>query len=150
MMSSQIFMKVKRSTLVGMAASCVFVKWNSEFERDISAAKWKWVRHANGLRLKVVLTLAALLLVDLAGVAQIVKSENVLHLRLSVDNGAGALLDASLNLLAEEALQVVGLLVGDQRGQVLEQFHDFVFSQVRVRVGQYLVVLIDLKCVHFF
>lgn len=37
--SSQIFMKVNISTLVGMEASCAFVKWNSELARVVSAKK---------------------------------------------------------------------------------------------------------------
>lgn len=37
--SSQVFMKVNRSTLLGMTASCALVKWNSEFARVLSATK---------------------------------------------------------------------------------------------------------------
>ena len=46
--SSQIFIKVNMSTLVGMEASCAFVKWNSEFARVVRALKngyislWMW------------------------------------------------------------------------------------------------------------
>ena len=37
--SSQIFMKVNMSTLVGMEASCAFVKWYSELARVVRALK---------------------------------------------------------------------------------------------------------------
>ena len=35
--SSQIFMKVNMSTLVGIEASCALVKWYSEFARVVKA-----------------------------------------------------------------------------------------------------------------
>ena len=66
------------------------------------------------------LTLAALLFADVARVLQVVESEDVLHLGLGVDDGARAVLHAGLDLLAEELLEVVWLLVGQQSGHVLE------------------------------
>ena len=61
----------------------------------------------------------ALLLGDVAGVLEVVQGEDVLHLSLSVDDRAGTILNASLNLLAQELLQVVWLLVGEQSCQIL-------------------------------
>ena len=65
------------------------------------------------------LTFAALLLGDVALVLQVVEGEDVLHLSLGVDDGSGAILDAGLDLLAQELLHVVWLLVGQKRCQVL-------------------------------
>lgn len=67
----------------------------------------------------VVLTFAALLFADVAGVLQVVQSEDILHLSLGVDNGSGATLDASFDLLGQELLEVVWLLVRQKRRQVL-------------------------------
>ena len=56
----------------------------------------------------------------MTGVLQVVESEDVLHLGLCVHDGAGAVLHSGLDLLAQELLEVVWLLVGQQSGQVLE------------------------------
>ena len=68
----------------------------------------------------VKLTFAALILADVTRVLQVVKGEDVLHLSLSVDNGAGAVLHACFDLLAQELLHVVWLLVGEKSCQVLK------------------------------
>ena len=69
--------------------------------------------------MKKILTFAALVLADVAGVLQVVESEDVLHLGLGVDDGTGAVLDTCLNLLAQELLHVVWLLVRQKRSKVL-------------------------------
>ena len=46
----------------------------------------------------------------MTGVLQVVQGEDVLHLSLSVDDRAGAILHARLDLLTQELLHVVGLL----------------------------------------
>ena len=69
--------------------------------------------------MKKILTFAALVLADVARVLQVVEGEDVLHLGLGVDDGAGAVLHASLNLLAQELLHVVWLLVCQKRSKVL-------------------------------
>ena len=56
----------------------------------------------------------------MTGVLQVVQSEDVLHLGLCVHDGARAVLHSGLDLLAQELLEVVWLLVGQQSGQVLE------------------------------
>ena len=65
------------------------------------------------------LTFAALLLVNVARVLEVVQREDVLHLSLRVHDGARAILHARLDLLAEELFHIVGLLVGQERGQIL-------------------------------
>jgi len=81
-------MKVNISTLVGIEASCAFVKWNSEFARVVKAAHTITKLDTSvteNAELKI-LTFAALILADVAGGLQIVECEDVLHLSLSVDN----------------------------------------------------------------
>ena len=56
----------------------------------------------------------------MTGILQVVKREDVLHLSLGVDDGAGAVLDARLDLLGQELVQVVRLLKREQGRQVLE------------------------------
>lgn len=70
-------------------------------------------------RVEIFLTFAALFLADVSRVLQVVQRENVLHLGLSVDDRASAVLDACLDLLAQELLHIVWLLVRQKRGQVL-------------------------------
>ena len=118
------------STLVGMEASWALVKWNSELARVVRAVILKNTQN-KALQLHVrtilklmkkrwcLLTFAALLFADVAGVLQVVKSEDILHLSLGVDDGSGATLDASFNLLGQELLEVVWLLVRQKCRQVL-------------------------------
>ena len=76
--------------MVGMEASCAFVKWNSELARVVSAKKklLRWCPlHINKPRRKILLlTFAALLFADVTGVLKIVEGEDVLHLSLCVDD----------------------------------------------------------------
>ena len=67
------------------------------------------------------LTFSALILADVARVLKVVKCEDVLHLSLSVDDRAGAILDSCLDLLAKELLKVVWLLVSQECRQVLSE-----------------------------
>ena len=65
--------------------------------------------------------LAALLLGDVAGALQVVERENVLQLLVGVDDGAGSVLFSNLYLVDQELLNIVGLLVRQQSGQVLKR-----------------------------
>ena len=138
--SSQIFMKVNMSTLVGMEASWAFVKWYSELASVVKAKNICQLQKAmNGLEeyQRCFLTFAALLLADVTRVLQVVQSKDVLHLSLGVDDGTGAVLDAGLNLLAEELFHVVWLFVRQKSSQVLNfKYHTseliaFLFTEFR-------------------
>ena len=65
------------------------------------------------------LTFAALILSDVVLALQIVQGEDILHLSVSVDDGALTVLLAGFNLRYEEVLNVVRLLVCQKGGQVL-------------------------------
>lgn len=117
--SSHTFMKVKRSTLVGMTASWAFVKWNSELARVFKAEfKIGGYNSKSSPRGKW-LTFAALVLCDVVLALQVVEGEDVLHLSVCVDDWALSVLLTGFNLLDEEVLDVVWLLVGEKSGQIL-------------------------------
>jgi len=103
-------MKVKRSTLLGITASCAFVKWNSELARVLSA-KTKSSTTA--------LTLATLVLCDRPRPLKVVERKDVLQFGISVHDRAAAMLLALFNLLDQECLHVVWLLVAKQSRQIL-------------------------------
>ena len=79
----------------------------------------------------------------MTGVLKVVESEDVLHLGLSVDDRARTILDACLDLLAQELLQVVWLLVGEQSCQVLWNTQGFKRRKISERKERHLVELID-------
>ena len=98
------------------------MKWYSELASVVKAKNICQLQKAmNGLEecQRCFLTFAALLLADVTGVLKVVQSKDVLHLSLSVDDGTGAVLDAGLDLLAQELLHVVWLLVRQKSSQVL-------------------------------
>ena len=68
---------------------------------------------------QVRLTFSALFASDVACTLEIVKSENVLHFVVSVQNGPVSICDALFNLGNQELLHVVRLLVAKQSCQVL-------------------------------
>lgn len=57
---------------------------------------------------------AALLFVDVACSFQVVQSEDVLKLLVSVDDGAGSVLFSNFNLVNNELLNIVWLLISKQ------------------------------------
>ena len=83
---------------------------------------------------------AALLLGDVASTLQVVQSEDVLKLLVSVDDRAGSVLFSNLDLVDEELLNIVGLFVSQKGGQVLEEFKNLVLAEILVSVSQHLVV----------
>ena len=123
------------STLVGIDASCALVKWNSELAKVIRANKkfkvsgYTYSSEHLAPQLKVAilhailekLTFAALLLVDVTGILQVIERKDVLHLCLGVYNRTRSALHACLNLLAEELLHIVWLFVRQQCCQVLHK-----------------------------
>ena len=96
------------------------MKWNSELDRVFKAViktggynqKFEFFRVS-------LLTFAALILGNVVLALQIVQSEDVLHFSVSVYDGTVAVLLAGFNLLHEEVLDVVWLLVSQERSQVL-------------------------------
>ena len=79
----------------------------------------------------------------MTGVLKVVESEDVLHLGLSVDDRARTILDACLDLLAQELLQVVWLLVGEQSCQVLWNTQGFKRRKITVLKERHHLELID-------
>ena len=96
------------------------MKWNSELDRvfkaEIKTGGYNQIFDCVGVSS---LTFAALILGNEVLTLQIVQSEDILHLSVSVDNGAVTVLLASLDLLHEEVLNVVRLLVRQKGSQVL-------------------------------
>ena len=90
------------------------MKWNSELASVLRATEF----FGYG---KYGLTFAALISCDVVLSLKIVKGEDVLHLSISVNNGAFTVLLAGLDLLDEEVLDIIGLLVGKKSGQILER-----------------------------
>ena len=58
---------------------------------------------------------------DVVLALKVVQGEDVLHLGISVNNGAFTVLLAGLDLLDEEVLDIIRLLVGKKSGQILER-----------------------------
>ena len=84
----------------------------------------------------------------MSGTLQVVESEYVLQLCLVVDNRSGALILPLLEKVDEELLDVIGLLVADDGGQILEQLKDLVLSQVLISLSEkFVVAVLDLEWV---
>jgi hypothetical protein len=97
--------------------------------------------------------LAALLLGDVTSTLQVVEGEDVLELLVGVNDGAVSVFLAVAHLLNKELLDTLGLLVGEEGGQVLnsglregrgvtylEELENLVFAEVVVRVLEHFVV----------
>ena len=95
------------------------MKWNSELARVFKAEFKTGGYNSKSPPTTWWLTFAALVLRDVVLALQVVEGEDVLHLSLSVDNGARSILNARFDLLAEELLHVVWLLVRQKSCQVL-------------------------------
>ena len=63
----------------------------------------------------------ALFLSDVASTLQVVESENVLQLLISVDDGTGSVFFTDFDLINQELLNVVGLLVSQKSRQILHK-----------------------------
>ena len=84
----------------------------------------------------------------MSGTLQVVESEYVLQLCLVVDNRSGTLILPLLEKVYEELLDVIGLLVADDGGQILEQLQDLVLSQVLISLSEkFVVAVLDLEWV---
>ena len=90
------------------------MKWNSELASVLRAEKiFGYGKYG--------LTFAALISSDVVLSLKVVKGEDVLHLSISVNNGAFTVLLAGLDLLDEEVLDIIRLLVGKKSGQILKR-----------------------------
>ena len=82
-------MKVNMSTLVGIDASCAFVKWYSELASVVKAKNICQLQKAMNKveeSQRCFLTFAALFFADVARVLQIIQSKDVLHLSFCIDD----------------------------------------------------------------
>jgi hypothetical protein len=83
-----------------------------------------------------------------SGTLQVVESEYVLQLCLVVNNRSRTLILPLLEQVNEELLNVIGLLVAYDGGQILEQLQDLVLSKVLVSLSKkFVVTVLDLEWV---
>ena len=90
------------------------MKWNSELASVLRAEEiFGYGKYG--------LTFAALISCDVVLSFKVVKGEDVLHLSISVNNGALTVLLTGLDLLDEEVLDIIWLFVGKKSGQILKR-----------------------------